>query len=153
MFRITPRRWAPAESQRVAFSLAWIDFSPGCTRTQISEIRSTEGITVEDVELALYLSEMAPAAAFSVTLSPGALPEPAYLDVYGEGMGLYGPLYEAFVRVPIRGRTMMGHDLAIRDLGVVGTLTPGKPVTITGIAENMGSFGEERILAIYWKSR
>ena len=54
---------------------------------------------------------------------------------------------QIFVRVPITGHTITGHDLAITNLSISGTLNPGEEATINGIVENVGSFDEDSVLA------
>lgn len=153
VFGVTPRCWPPAKIPRQEFSLKWLGGSSWYTRTEVYGITSTTGVTVENVELPHFLSEVTPTASFTVALNPMELSDPAYFDVFGEGSGYYGYLYQAFVRVPITGHTVTGHDLAITNLGVSDTLIPGQAVTITGVVENRGSFYESDVLASLYVNR
>jgi hypothetical protein len=105
VFGITPRCWpsdeASDEVSQQEFTLKWI--GDGCffTSTEIHDITATVGVAIEDVVLPLYLSETSPTASFSATLNLAQLSEPAYIDVYGTGLGWAESLYQSFVRVPI----------------------------------------------------
>jgi hypothetical protein len=99
VFGITPRCWPSDDILHQEFTLNWIGNGYFFTSTEIYDIQGTAGVTIEDVVLPLFLSETSPTASFSATLNPAQLSEPAYIDVYGRGLGEFGPLYESFVRV------------------------------------------------------
>jgi hypothetical protein len=147
VFGITPRCWPSDEILQQEFALEWVSNTYFFTNTKIYAITGTIGVTIGSIELPLYLSETSPMASFSATLDPAQLSQPSYIDVYGTGMGTYGGLYQIFVRVPITGYAITGHDLAITSLGISDTLEPGEEVTITGVVENRGWFNEDSVLA------
>jgi subtilase family serine protease len=85
---------------------------------------------------------------FSVTLNPDQLSDPTYFDVYGVGLNGYQYLHQAFVRVPITGHTVTGHDLAVTSLGISSaTLEAVRMMTVTAVVENRGSFDESSVVA------
>ena len=123
VFGVDPRRWPnttdpPAATQ--GFTLSWLGGDGGMiNQAVIDQIEGVGGILV-NANLPMVLSEHNPTDDFWASFMP-PLPELAYIDVIGSGYYGQWPhgLYDARLRIPLRGQAIMGHDLAVNDVKVI----------------------------------
>ncbi len=149
VFDCWPRRWPqPTPPPIQDFTVSWLGGAGGMIeRAVIDRIPSTPNILVH-ADLPFVLDEHNPSEDFWACFMP-PIPEPSYLDVVG--CGYWGHqchgLYESWLRVPLAGKCIMGHDLAVRDVRVI----PGSGSSnwlVRATVSNPGLFAEDVVATL-----
>jgi len=121
LFTVQPRTWRQSSSKSQEFTLQWNDaFLPnGVDTIVIESIEGVGGINIT-AELPIQLSSGNPKATFTGAYEMPTAPL-AYIDITATkptGNGALDSLYSSWLRIPLAGNTIMGHDLDIRDAEV-----------------------------------
>jgi hypothetical protein len=150
VFDCWPRNWSENPSTVQEFTLSWLDGAPGMIDSAvIDQIIPTQGIVVY-ADLPIILDEKNPSGTFTASYMP-PIPELTYFDVIGKGCR--GPeqnphgLYDISVRVPLNGKTIMGHDLAASDLWIEPGISSNDWMIHVTVS-NIGLFTEPLLVTV-----
>ncbi len=151
VFDIWPRIWPPYiiaiyPPPLQPFETHWIG-GDMIDQALIETIPATDPIRVH-ADLPFRLDERTPVARFEAGFKP-PVEAPAYIDVVGSGMsgGCPNGLYDVWLRVPLAGKTIMGHDLAITGLHVTAAPNSGQ-ITAVATVVNKGIFTDRLVATL-----
>jgi len=152
VFDIWPRRWPqPMPPPVQDFTVSWLGGAGGMIDgAVIEDIPSTPNIIVH-ADLPIRLDAHNPSEDFWASFMP-PIPEPSYVDVIGGGYYGSSPhgLYDMSLRIPLAGKCIMGHDLAVSDLKVIppGPAGGSDDWAIGVTVSNVGLFTEPLLVTI-----
>jgi len=154
VFGSFPRQWPVPPPPVQPFRLSWRGGTSGrIDHAVVDRIEPVGGISV-NARLPITLSEEHPSETFEASYMP-PIAELAYIDVFGCGYSGQWPneLYGAWLRIPMKGKCITGHDLAVKNLRIIpgGGSAGGCAVGLT--VANIGVFTEPLLVTVLVNNR
>ncbi|HPD31587.1 MAG TPA: hypothetical protein PLL20_16465 [Phycisphaerae bacterium] len=154
VFGSFPRRWPMPPPPVQTFTLSWRGGTSGfIDRAVVDRIEPVGGIRV-NAKLPMTLSKEHPSETFLASFMP-PIADLAYIDVFGCGYsGLYANgLYSAWLRIPMKGKCITGHDLAVKNLRVIPPGSSSEGWAVRATVANVGVFTEPLLVTVLVNNR